>query len=107
MTLRPDLSIIAANVARGSRVLDVGCGEGTLMAALRDERGIDARGLELDGAKVAAAVARGLAEQGKAVVWIDGGLHANETVGAHQLIETVWQLASRDDAETRRMVAAV
>ena len=60
MTLRPDLSIIAANVARGSRVLDVGCGEGTLMAALRDERGVDARGLELDGAKVAAAVARGL-----------------------------------------------
>lgn len=60
MTLRPDLAVIAANVARGSRVLDVGCGEGTLMAALRDERGVDARGLEIDGAKVAAAVARGL-----------------------------------------------
>lgn len=60
MTLRPDLAIIAANVAQGSRVLDVGCGDGALMAALRDGRGVDARGLEIDPANVAAAVARGL-----------------------------------------------
>lgn len=60
MSLRPDLAIIAANVAPGSRVLDVGCGDGELMAALRDERGCDARGLELDAGDVAAAVARGL-----------------------------------------------
>ncbi|RHW18604.1 methionine biosynthesis protein MetW [Sphingomonas gilva] len=60
MTLRPDLAIIAANVATGSRILDVGCGDGALMAALRDERGCDARGLEIDPANVAAAVARGL-----------------------------------------------
>jgi methionine biosynthesis protein MetW len=58
--LRPDLAIIAANVARGTRVLDIGCGDGALMAALRDTRGVDARGLELDPANVAAAVARGL-----------------------------------------------
>ena len=57
--LRPDLSVIAAHVAPGSRVLDVGCGDGTLMAALR-EKGCDARGLELDPANVAAAVSRGL-----------------------------------------------
>ena len=60
MSLRPDLAIIAANVAPGSRVLDVGCGDGALMAALRDERQVDARGLELDAGDVAAAVARGL-----------------------------------------------
>jgi methionine biosynthesis protein MetW len=60
MTLRPDLAIIAANVAPGVRVLDVGCGDGALMAALRDERQVDARGLEIDAANVAAAVARGL-----------------------------------------------
>lgn len=60
MTLRPDLRIIAHNVAPGSRVLDVGCGDGALMAALRDEARVDARGLELDSANVAAAVARGL-----------------------------------------------
>lgn len=44
--------------------------------------------------------ARKLAEEGKAVVWIDGGLHATEVVGTHQLIETAWQLASRNDRET-------
>lgn len=58
--LRPDLAIIAANVAPGSRVLDVGCGDGALMAALRDQRDCDARGLELDAGDVAAAMARGL-----------------------------------------------
>ncbi|GAO40212.1 methionine biosynthesis protein MetW [Sphingomonas changbaiensis NBRC 104936] len=60
MNLRPDLAIIAANVAPGARVLDVGCGDGALMAALRAERQVDARGLEIDPANVAAAVARGL-----------------------------------------------
>lgn len=44
--------------------------------------------------------ARALAATGKAVVWIDGGLHGTETVGTHQLIETLWQLASSDDPET-------
>jgi len=58
--LRPDLQIIADNIAPGSRVLDIGCGDGALMAALRDEKGCDARGLEIDPANVAAAVARGL-----------------------------------------------
>jgi len=60
MTLRPDLAIIASHVSRGARILDVGCGDGALMAALRDERGCDARGLELEGTNVAAAVGRGL-----------------------------------------------
>ncbi len=60
MTLRPDLAIIASHVNRGARILDVGCGDGALMAALRDDRGCDARGLELEGTNVAAAVGRGL-----------------------------------------------
>ena len=60
MTLRPDLAVIADHVAPRARVLDIGCGDGALMAALRDERGVDARGLELDPANVAAAVGRGL-----------------------------------------------
>ncbi|WP_373491157.1 methionine biosynthesis protein MetW [Parasphingorhabdus sp.] len=58
--LRPDLQIIADNIAPGSRVLDIGCGDGALMAALRDQKGCDARGLEIDPANVARAVARGL-----------------------------------------------
>ena len=51
--------------------------------------------------------ARALAKEGKAVVWIDGGLHATEVVGAHQLIETTWQLASRTDEETTRILRDV
>jgi methionine biosynthesis protein MetW len=58
--LRPDLAIIAREISAGARVLDVGCGNGELMAALRDEKGVDARGVELDGRDVAACVARGL-----------------------------------------------
>jgi len=58
--LRPDLAIIAGHVDPGSRVLDVGCGDGTLLAALRDERGCDARGMEIDAANVAHYVGRGL-----------------------------------------------
>ena len=48
--------------------------------------------------------ARALADEGKAIVWIDGGLHSTETVGMQQLIETAWQLTSRNDAETRRIL---
>lgn len=50
------------------------------------------------------AQAKALAAEGKAVVWIDGGLHANETVGAHQLIETAYQLSSKTDAETKNIL---
>ena len=48
--------------------------------------------------------AHALAAEGKAVVWIDGGLHATETVGTHQLIETAYQLISRTDPETMRIL---
>jgi methionine biosynthesis protein MetW len=58
VTLRPDLAIIADAVPARARVLDVGCGDGTLIAALRDA-GVDARGLEIDPANVTAAIARG------------------------------------------------
>jgi methionine biosynthesis protein MetW len=59
--LRPDLAIIANTIPAGARVLDVGCGDGALMAALRETRGIDARGMEIDPVNVALAVTRGLA----------------------------------------------
>jgi len=48
--------------------------------------------------------ARALASEGKAVVWIDGGLHATEVLGSHQLIEHLWQMASRNDPETTRIL---
>lgn len=50
------------------------------------------------------AQAHQLATEGKAVVWIDGGLHATETVGIHQLIETSYQLITRNDDETKRIL---
>lgn len=58
--LRPDLALIAAHVAPGARVLDIGCGDGSLLEALRDERQCDARGMEIDAANVASCVAKGL-----------------------------------------------
>ena len=58
--LRPDLAIIAANVPEGSRVLDIGCGDGTLMAFLRDERGCRVQGMEIDQANVEECVGKGL-----------------------------------------------
>lgn len=47
--------------------------------------------------------ARQLAKEGKGIVWIDGGLHATEVLGAQQLLETNWQLVSGDDEETTRL----
>jgi methionine biosynthesis protein MetW len=58
---RVDLIEIAAMVEPGSRVLDVGCGDGQLMALLAETRGVDARGIELSREGVAGCVARGLA----------------------------------------------
>jgi hypothetical protein len=51
--------------------------------------------------------ARALAAEGKAVVWISGGLHATEVLSAQQLIETVYQLVSRSDEETERILRDV
>ncbi len=50
------------------------------------------------------ADAKQLADEGKAVVWIDGGLHATEVVGIHQWIETMYQLITRQDDETKNIL---
>ena len=50
------------------------------------------------------AEARALAATGKSVVWIDGGLHATEVLGAQQLIELVYQMNARQDDETLRFL---
>jgi hypothetical protein len=48
--------------------------------------------------------ARALAQEGKAVVWIDGGLHASEVLGAQQLGEMIYQMVTRTDEETMRLL---
>lgn len=58
--LRPALAAVADAVPRGSRVLDIGCGDGALLAHLRDERAVEGHGIEVAAANVATAVARGL-----------------------------------------------
>ncbi len=57
---RIDLLVIAGLVAPGSRVLDVGCGDGELLALLQKERRVEGRGIELSQAGVNESLARGL-----------------------------------------------
>jgi methionine biosynthesis protein MetW len=57
---RVDHLLIAEMVAPGARVLDIGCGDGALLALLESERDVDGRGMELSQSKVNLCVARGL-----------------------------------------------
>jgi methionine biosynthesis protein MetW len=59
-TKRVDLLLIAEMVAPGSRVLDIGCGDGTLLRILAEKHGVDGRGIELSQAGVNSCVAQGL-----------------------------------------------
>ncbi len=59
--MRLDLRLIAEMVTPGARVLDIGCGDGALLAHLTTTKGADARGIEIDMAEVTEAVANGLA----------------------------------------------
>ncbi len=59
-TMRVDLRLIAGMVAEKSRVLDIGCGDGTLIGHLFRSKKCDARGLEIDMAEVTRAVTHGL-----------------------------------------------
>jgi methionine biosynthesis protein MetW len=57
---RIDLLIVADMIDKNSRVLDVGCGDGALLRLLSEERGVDARGIELSQRGVNDCVAKGL-----------------------------------------------
>lgn len=57
---RVDLLLVAEMVERGARVLDVGCGDGELLALLEATRGVDGRGIELSRDGVSTSVSRGL-----------------------------------------------
>jgi methionine biosynthesis protein MetW len=59
-TARVDLLFIAEMVAPGARVLDIGCGDGTVLRILSQLGGVDGRGIELSQAGVNSCVAQGL-----------------------------------------------
>jgi len=57
---RPDFNVIAGWVQPGERVLDLGCGDGSLLRGLIETRGVLGWGVELDDAKVLAAIRNGI-----------------------------------------------
>ena len=57
---RRDYAIIGDLIAPGTRVLDLGCGEGELLAWLREHKKVEARGVEKTTARVQKAIARGV-----------------------------------------------
>jgi methionine biosynthesis protein MetW len=60
MSLRADLELISEWITPGSRTLDLGCGDGSLLAHLRDQRQVNGYGLELDVKHVTAGIRRGV-----------------------------------------------
>ncbi len=59
-SIRADLQLVADLVQEGSRVLDVGCGDGALLDHLTQYKGVDGRGIEINAARVNACVSQGL-----------------------------------------------
>lgn len=57
---RPDFDIISAWIEPGHRVLDLGCGDGTLLKHLIDTRGVRGVGVEIDDANILAAIKNGI-----------------------------------------------
>ncbi len=57
---RSDYAIISAIIEPNARVLDLGCGEGELLAWLAENKRVDARGVEIEGSKVRQAISRGV-----------------------------------------------
>ena len=58
--MRLDLEVIADLITPNSQVLDVGCGDGTLLSYLKNKKNISGKGIEIDNKKVASALKKGL-----------------------------------------------
>ncbi len=101
-TLRPDLAIIAGWIKPGSRVLDLGCGDGTLLRHLQDTLAVRGYGLEIDNDNIARCV-----EAGVDVIQmdLDRGLGDFETDSFDYVILTqALQVVQRPDLLLREML---
>ena len=58
--MKQEFQIIANLIEEKTRVLDVGCGDGTLMQFLKDNKGIDIRGIEISKSKIQKCIGKGL-----------------------------------------------
>src|SRR3546814_19407175 len=58
-SVRDDLQIVTDMVADGSRVLDIGCGDGALLGQLAPDKNVEGRGIEINRAGVNASLANG------------------------------------------------
>ncbi|MBR2373494.1 MAG: methionine biosynthesis protein MetW [Lentisphaeria bacterium] len=60
LNMRPDLEFISSLVKPGDRILDLGCGDGSFLCHLRDDRKADVLGIEIDPAAVGRCIANGI-----------------------------------------------
>ncbi|HZV55957.1 MAG TPA: methionine biosynthesis protein MetW [Rhodocyclaceae bacterium] len=89
---RPDFDVIAGWVQPGERVLDLGCGDGSMLKGLIETRGVLGWGVELDDAKVLAAIRNGInVIQGD----LEGGLRDFEDGAFHHVILSLTLQAMR------------
>ena len=103
-TIRVDLQLIADMVDPGGRALDVGCGDGELLAHLVNAKRVDARGMELSQAGVNACVANGLSViQGDA----DADLHDYPDNAFDYVILSQTVQATREPREVLRQMLRV
>lgn len=102
--MRPDLAVVSGLVAPGSRVLDLGCGDGALLAALADHRGCTGTGVDTDADSVVAAIGRGVP-----VIELDIDTQLGEFAdGSYDLVVVSQTLqAARHPAAVLREVARI
>ena len=85
MSLRPDLAIIADLINENARVLDLGCGEGDLLAHLQENKNVNGYGLDVDAENIRICLSKGVnvIEQD-----LDEGLHNFEDSSFDMVVMT-------------------